>query len=110
MKVTRVRGDTYADQFFIRSKVTGDAANLAGCTFKLSLSTTATPNAQSTPVYQLIGVVPDPLLGIVEFAPTAEQADQVGNFFFDVQMTDAAGLIRTLVLDSYVYTQDITKA
>jgi len=41
---------------------------------------------------------------------TSGQADQVpGVYYFDVQMIDGAGRIRTIALDKYTYTQDITK-
>ena len=109
MRITRTRGDTYADQFLITDKNTQLPVNLSGCTFKLTLSESSTPDADTAPIYQLAGVIHDPTLGMVEFAPTPTQADQVGSFFYDVQMTDEDGAIRTLVLNSYVYTQDITK-
>ena len=47
--------------------------------------------------------------GRVEFAPTAMQADQVGAFYFDVQMIDGAGRKRTIEGGKYKYEQDITK-
>jgi hypothetical protein len=53
--------------------------------------------------------VNSPSSGIVEFSPTASQANQVGNFYYDIQMTDSNGKIRTVMLDEYSYTQDITK-
>lgn len=109
MKITRTRGDTYADQFSVTMKQGGQPADLTGCVFTLTLSTSSAPTDQSTMVYQITGDVQDPLSGIVGFSPSALQADQVGNFYFDVQMQDSLGKVRTLVLDSYVYTQDITK-
>lgn len=45
----------------------------------------------------------------MEFHPTDEQANHVGFFFYDIQMTDAYGKFHTLVSDSFVVTQDITK-
>lgn len=108
MKITRVRGDTYADQFSITAKSTGLPADLTGCTFKMTLSRVANPADATSQVYQIVGEV-DSSKGIVSFYPSTQQADQVGAFFFDVQMTDGAGRIRTIALDSYTYTQDITK-
>lgn len=109
MKITRVRGDTYADQFTITMRKDGTAADLTGCSFMLTVSSVQSPTTDSTKLYQIVGSVTDPTKGIVSFAPSAVQADRVGIFYFDVQLTDATGAVRTLVLDSYTYTQDITK-
>lgn len=109
MKITRTRGDTYADQFKVTLKLSGQPADLTGCSFLMTLNSNSSPDTNTAPAYQLVGVVSDPATGIIEFAPTAEQADQVGTFYFDIQMTDANGKIRTLMLDTYTYTQDITK-
>jgi len=51
-----------------------------------------------------------PTAGTVEFAPSALQADQVpGVYFYDIQLIDGAGRIRTIALDKYVVQQDISK-
>lgn len=108
MKITRTRGDTCADQFAITMKVSGQAADLSGCSFLMTLSRTANPTDSSTQVYQLTGEVGAG--GVVSFYPTEEQANQIGTFYFDVQMQDAQGRKRTIVpVDTYTYTQDITK-
>lgn len=109
MKISRIRGDTYADQFKISLTSTGAPANLSGCTFKMTLSTSLAPDSTVAPVYTIVGQVTDPVNGIVEFAPTADQANQVGNFFYDIEMHDVFGKIRTILMDNYTYTQDITK-
>ena len=51
----------------------------------------------------------DAAAGRVEFAPSPTQADHVGTFYYDVQMTDGAGRKRTIALDKYVFPQDISK-
>lgn len=109
MKITRTRGDTYPDQFSVTMAKTGLPADITGCTFLMTLSSTSAPDAATPPVYQITGTITNPTTGMVEFSPTSTQADQVGFFYYDIQMTDANGKIRTLLLDSYAYTQDITK-
>jgi hypothetical protein len=109
MPIKRIRGDTYADQFIITMSTTGQPANLSGCTFKMTLSTTSAPDVGTAPVYQITGIVTDPASGLVEFSPTEAQADHVGEFFFDIEMHDIFGKIRTILIDTYSYTQDITK-
>jgi hypothetical protein len=109
MPIKRIRGDTYPDQFLITTTTNGQPANLSGCTFKMTLSPTSAPDASTPPVYTLTGVVADPTTGIVEFAPSETQANQVGEFFFDIEMHDVLGRIRTILIDTYSYSQDITK-
>lgn len=107
MQIKRKRGDTYPDKLTI--SVGGDIANLTGCSVKMTLNTKKNPPDNTTEVYQIDGMITDPINGVVEFAPTALQADQVGSFYYDIQLTDASGLIRTIVSGIYEYSQDITK-
>lgn len=110
MQIVRTRGDTAPDVFTVTTNNRAKAlVNLAGCSFKMTLSTVADPVDVSTQLYQLDGVIPEPATGKVEFAPTVEQADHVGYFYYDIQMTDSFGDIITLAAGSYLYKQDITK-
>lgn len=109
MQIDRPRGDTYADVFKVTNKTANAPANITGCSFKMTLSRVRNPVGVDDQLYQLIGVITDAEKGIVEFAPTTSQADLVGFFYFDVQMIDANGVVRTLEKDVYQYVQDITK-
>lgn len=72
--------------------------------------TLAVPVDGTTKLYQIVGHIVDAAAGRVEFAPTEIQADQLPNtYYYDIQMTDASGRKRTIELDQYIYTQDITK-
>jgi len=75
----------------------------------MTISTVPDPVDNTTQVYQVDGVINAPATGIVEFSPTAAQANQVGYFYYDIQMTDSYGRILTLDKDVYLFTQDITK-
>lgn len=109
-ELERKRGDTYADEFTIESKITKAVIDISsGYAFTLTLDPDKKPADNSNNVYQLTGDIVDGPNGIVGFSPTAEQADQLGKFYFDVEMTDPAGKIRTIELDKYTYVQDITK-
>ena len=109
MKITLKRGDTYADEFIIKSKTTGLPINITGYTFLMTLDPEKYPATNANNLYQLAGTILDATGGRVEFAPSALQADRTGSFFYDVQMIDGAGRKRTVEHDSYTYTQDITK-
>jgi hypothetical protein len=107
-EITRFRGDTYADQFTLKDSA-GVAIDISGYSFTFTLNTEKSPADTANEVYQLTGTITDAPGGKFEFAPSAVQADQVGTFFYDVQMIDGGGGIRTLAKDKYKYTQDITK-
>lgn len=107
INIKRKRGDTSPDVFQVsKSRV---PTNLTGCTFKLTLNSHRNPVDDTTQLYQIVGVLEDVLTGLVSFTPTLEQADNVGYFFYDVQMTDSYNVVQTLVEGSYTYSQDITK-
>jgi hypothetical protein len=109
MDITRYRGDTYADEFTLTDVNTGLPVDLTGCSFKLTVDTLQSPPDSSTNLYTLIGTIDTPVSGVVEFAPNSTQADLVGYYFYDVQLIDASGAIRTILSGSYQYLQDITK-
>lgn len=108
--ITRYRGDTYADEFEIKNKITGLPLNITGYTFLLTVNTARDPTNTTTQQYQIVGVIVSAVEGRVEFTPTTLQADRLGFYYYDVQMVDGAGRKRTVVLDEYDYVQDITKA
>ena len=109
MDITRTRGDTYADQFIIENFTAKTVVDLSECTFKMTVNSDREPLDISTQLYQIVGVSDSPATGVVNFSPTVEQADLVGKYYFDIQMIDADGVIRTLTKGMYTYTQDITK-
>lgn len=107
--ITRKRGDTYADEFTIKSALTNQPINIAGYTFLLTLDPSKAPVNNAANLYQLAGTIVDPALGKVEFAPSESQANQLGKWYYDLQMVDGAGRKRTMESGSYTYKQDITK-
>lgn len=108
--ITRKRGDTYADEFIIKSAATGLPINITGYSFVLTVDPAQYPTDSSNNKFQLTGTIVDAAAGRVEFAPSALQADNVGRFFYDVQMVDGAGRKRTIVSGKYVMVQDISKS
>lgn len=107
--VTRKRGDTRPERFVFTDQSTGLPLSLDGCTLLLTVDPSKEPADSSKNIMQLSGVIVDAVNGVVEFSPTALQADHVGKFFFDVQLTDAQGAISTLDDGKFVLKQDITK-
>lgn len=107
--ITRRRGDTYADEIIVKSSKTKLPINIAGYTFVMTLDPNKAPPDATTNLHSITGTILDAAAGRVEFAPSPTQADHVGTFYYDVQMTDGAGRKRTIALDKYVFPQDISK-
>lgn len=107
--IERKRGDTYADEITVKSKKTGQPINITGYTFLLTVASVKAPVDTTTKVFQLTGTIIDAAAGRVGFAPTESQADRLGKFYYDIQMTDAAGRKRTILEGEYKFVQDITK-
>jgi hypothetical protein len=107
MRITRYRGDTYRIRIQARDKVTKAAVDLTGATAVLSVSSTLEPSS-APDVFTVAGVIPAPATqGIVDFEPPGNTAP--GLYYYDIQITDAQGKIRTLIKDEYEIVQDITK-
>lgn len=107
--ITRYRGDSAPDLFTITRD--GVAVNITGCTFKLSVNSEKNPSSTATQLFTVTGTITSATAGEVQFSPTTVQANQApGRYYYDVEMTDASGAIRTVVKGVYRFVQDITKA
>ena len=107
--ITRKRGDTYADKFIIVSDEGGVVVDITGHTFLLTVDPSEAPTGSGANIFQLTGTITDATAGEVEFAPSVSQADNVGNYFYDLEMTDGSSKIRTIDEGRYTMRQDITK-
>lgn len=109
MQIERTRGDTVPDVVTVTSAKNRKVVNITGFQFKMTVDERLAPDDISTQLYQLDGVISDAEAGVVEFFPTEEQANRVGYFYYDIQMTDSYGKVCTPLSGQYVYVQDITK-
>ena len=107
--IVRKRGDTYAIPLTIIDSA-GAVQDITGKAFVLTVNSVERPVDASTELFQLVGTVTDAENGEVEFPMTDEQANHVGEFYYDVEMSDADGANRRTVLkSSFTMEQDITK-
>lgn len=109
LAIERARGDTRYDVFSLAYHETRLPYPLTGWTFILTVDPAQNPVDATNNLFALTGVVLDEAGGEVGFAPSALQADHLGAYYYDVQGTDPAGKIHTLVKDTYTFVQDITK-
>jgi hypothetical protein len=108
-RITRRRGDTYPVQITITDSA-GDPVDITGASFVLTVNAVEDPDTPGTEEFDLTGAIVAPATdGVVEFTPTAGDVDLVGRFFYDVQMTDVSGHIRTILAGVWDFVQDITK-
>lgn len=105
--IVRYRGDTYPDSFIVFNDRTGEMIDLTNCTLKLTLSSKRVPKIEDDLVYTLSGVVDSNNKGIVHFAPNTVDADRVGFYWYEIELKEPQGVVRTLLTARYVYKQDI---
>lgn len=107
--ISRFRGDTHAIPRTMRSRRTGAIVDITGYTFKLSVDTLKNPTDEVTQVFKLTGAITNAELGEYQFSPNTSQANNVGDMFYDIEVTDAGGAIETVEKDKYNVGQDLTK-
>ena len=102
----RKRGDTR--EFEIEVTSNGAAFPVGGYSFLLTVTTVPQPVDDTSKLFQITGVIQDDLGGIVRFTPSEAQADNVGDYFYDIQMAAGAWKL-TIAEGAWSLTQDRTK-
>lgn len=104
------RGDTTPWTFTVRTGVPLAPLDISGFSYLLTVDPSATPTDALNNLFQLTGTIIDGPNGVVRFALSDSQADQVPKeYFFDLQQTDGSGARRSLIQGSFEFFQDITK-
>ena len=105
--IVRRRGDTKR----IRVCVAGltSVPDITDAVFKFTVNQYPYPAGAQAQIFQVIGDVIDGPGGVVEFPITDGNEDIVGFYYFDVEMTDPAGTVDTILFGWYHVKQDITK-
>ncbi len=102
------RGDSDAKGFIVKTAL-GVVIDISGFTFRLTVNVDKSP-APGTELFTVNGVITDAVNGKVGFAPTVFDTDQTpGKYFYDVEQTDGAGAISTLIKGKCEIVQDISK-
>jgi hypothetical protein len=107
------RGDSYPISLTIKDASSGEAIDISGYSFILTVDETKNPTDDSTKVFSVDGVVDADQTtnpGKVTFTPTTVNTSIAPQkYYYDVQMTDGDGNIRTIEKNTWFIEQDITK-
>jgi len=103
------RGDSDPKGFIIQDSA-GVAVNITGFSFKLTVNSEKTPTTTANQQFTITGVLTDAVNGKVSFAPSVTDTDIApATYFYDIEQTDGAGAISTLIVGKALIVQDITK-
>ena len=98
------RGDTTPWTFTIQS------LDITGFSYLITVDPETNPVDATNNLFQLTGTITDGPNGIVAFELSASQADQLPEIYhYDLQQTDGASKIRSIVKGKFTFKQDITK-
>lgn len=104
--IKRYRGDTHPIAVNITTRA--GAVDITGWSLTFSVSAEPTPAAADY-VFQLTGTIDSATAGTAHFDLTEAQADLVGDYYYDIQVTDAGGKKRTVKKGKITFMQDINK-
>ena len=103
------RGDSYPLPFTLTDPA-GAQLDLTDCTVVLTVSAEAAPEDDTAQVCQVAGVLgDDPTTGAVSFTPTTADTGTPGEYYYDIQVTDADSHVRTPITSTLTILQDISK-
>lgn len=104
-----VRGDTKPFQISLTDSL-GAAVDVTGYTALWTINARKNPDDIVNQVLSLSGSIVNPASGgRFEFAPTANDTDLVGDYYYDIQITDDVGKKETVLKGMITFVQDITK-
>lgn len=106
--ICRKRGDTYPIVYTITDSA-GVVVDITGFTYLLTVDPSEEPLDALGNLFQLTGTVALGTDGKVSFTLSSGEADNIGDFFYDIQQTDGASALRTVVKSTWLFEQDITK-
>lgn len=105
--MTTVRGDTKKFNIYARDS-DGQAFNLLGYTMTFTAKSTVSL-ADASAEIQVAATISSNLSGVGAFTLLpAETAVAIGDYFYDVQISDGSANVYTLVTGTLTVTQDIT--
>lgn len=108
IRIERYRGDTYPIDILVKDS-SGNSIDVAGHAFVLTASTDKFPEDTSSQVFSINGNLNELVDGSVSFPVSLVNADNLGSYYFDIEMTDSDLNVRTIAKGEIVFIQDISK-
>jgi len=107
--IKRHRGDTFPITIYVKNS-DGDAFDVTGYTFKLTVSNSSTPPSSVDNLFSSVGSIEDAGGGEVSFPILTADVKDAGEHWHDIEMTKTSdSTIRTIQHGSFVLEQDVTK-
>ena len=107
--ITVFRGDSWPFVVTITDRTTSTPLDITSYTFKLTVDRKANPSSEGTKLFNVTGVVIDGPNGKVKFTPISANHGTAGNYYYDIQMSGAGNVVKTIVKSQYIINQDISK-
>ena len=109
INITRTRGDTFPFVITLKDSA-GAVIDVSADSFLLTVDPSESPTDNTANLFQLTGTLfTDGTDGKVQFEHSAGNADNVGEYFHDIEQTDGSSKIRTIARGDFILEQDITK-
>jgi hypothetical protein len=107
----RKRGDDYPMEFTIYDDADPKAPiNITGFAFRMVVDPSDCPADASNNVLDLTGVLSDAPNGVFQFNPSVAQMEFTPDtYYYEIQMTDGAGNLRSIVKSKFIMEQDLVK-
>ena len=111
LDIHRKRGDTFPFILNLKDSAGAVFGDIAGATFFLSVDVLENPTDDSQQLFQTVPTIVAPSTNAKITVPlTLAQADQApSTYYYDCQMKDSSGFLRTVAKGEWVVSQDITK-
>lgn len=106
-EILRKRGDT--EEIVMNIVVNKNTKDITGHSFKMTVAKQLSPTDSSSKIFDITARIVKANQGQIAFDITPEQANHVGQFYYDIEMTKPDGKIKTIVEGNFILTQDITK-
>ncbi len=116
-EICRFRGDTQPLKFQVTQSGSPSTIDITGYSFLFTVNSERNPDIDVSPEvgtqqFQITGTITTAVEGRFEFRYEASPNPSElipGTYYYDIQMTESGGNVRTIGKGKYVIKQDITK-
>lgn len=114
-KLEVFRSDTFNRTVTIRTKSTGNPIDITGYEVRFTIrrqpqATNANTLGNSDAIISVLATLTDPTNGIATInIPKADMNIEVGEYLYDIQITDSAGDDTTAIADKFIIKTDVSR-